>query len=73
MEGDEEITMLEQGCVCKWAPRNGKTYRVKVCGVATNGVSILGKTMIVEMLTPIDGWPYTHAAAFERDLKPEAA
>lgn len=41
----------------------------KICGVATMEYPILGKTYIVELDDPIDGYPYTHAALFERSMK----
>jgi len=65
--------MFEQGTICEWEPGvDGRVHKVMVCGVCSNGVAMLGRTFIVELSEPIEGWPYTHAAAFERDLSPSA-
>ncbi|CAB4192871.1 hypothetical protein UFOVP1244_112 [uncultured Caudovirales phage] len=66
--------MFEQDTICEWEPGvDGRVHKVKVCGICGNGSSgLLGRTFIVELAEPIEGWPYTHAAAFERNLRPSA-
>ena len=53
-----------------WNPRSDhiKNWPVRICGIAAVGTAMLGVTFIVELLNPIPGYKYTHAAAFERDL-----
>lgn len=42
---------------------------VKVCGIASAPLPVLGRTYIVELAYgPIDNYPYTHVAAFECHL-----
>lgn len=61
---------LLQGKEMTWNPRieDIKDWPVRVCGIASIGVAMLGVTYIVELLRPIPGYNFTHAAAFERDL-----
>jgi len=63
--------MFKQGEMCSWNPgvEGIKDHPVKVCGVATTGVPILGLTYIVEVLKPIENLNYTHVAAFECHLR----
>lgn len=44
--------------------------RVRVVGIAHNGVPVLGLTYIVELLEPLIGnYAYTHCVAFEAHLR----
>ena len=62
--------MLKQGNRKIWVPGVPELdgLVVKVVGIASNGVPVLGMTYIVELLQPIKGYEYTHTAAFECHL-----
>lgn len=64
------MSTFPQGTERLWNPGvpNIQDVPVKVCGLATTGVPVLGRTYIVELLKPIEGYEYTHAAAFEVHL-----
>ena len=64
-------SQLKQGDIRTWEPgvREIGQMLVRVCGVASNGVPVLGLSYIVEPLSPIEGYEYSHAVAFECHLK----
>lgn len=63
--------LLEMGSERRWNPGGDeiKDWPVKIVGLASNGVAVVGITYIVELLRPIPGYEYTHAAAFECHLR----
>ena len=64
-------TKFGQGEIRQWHPGVPELggMSVKICGLATNGVPILGLSYIVELLGPVPSYPYSHAVAFEAHLK----
>lgn len=67
--------MYPQGTKIRFA--NGKIYHGtgKICGVATTGAPVIGKSMIVELETLFDSenkpiaQEYTHITVFEVEIK----
>lgn len=58
------------GTMLFWSPTMElRGVPVKVCGIASAPLPVLGRTYIVELAYgPIDNYPYTHVAAFECHL-----
>ena len=56
--------MLKNDTVLVWNPGTPGivNHPVRICGVATTGVPVLGLTYIAELLEPIEGYAYTHVA-----------
>jgi len=61
----------KQGEVVEW--NGGGIFNppiyVRVCGVSTIPVAVLGHGYIVELTKPLPDYPYTHASAFECHLR----
>lgn len=63
--------LLKQDDIRIWKPSEDLQWVVKICGIGSNPVPVIGYSYVVELMFQhheIKGYPYTHAIAFECHL-----